>query len=291
LDISGEGYGSILINGRVVYQPNSRLISQEWSIDSLAVEHKKDSVLISLYALSNFSAKVIQKERNDSKYKSEEELLRNIKAQYQSDKNLWIVMLLFLGLTLGIYRMKYPKSFASLFDVSDIFRLRLRESFFYELRITQAPNLIHYFVLAVLFTLFFSKNWEPFSSEEPELNNYHIMLITIFVVSMVYPFLKYAVVGFFSGLFGLDSFAKFHFMESIRLTILILSVAVLSSFIPDELQRVIEPNMLLVSLFLSSLCLMYIKLINRTLDKKLYLFSYICTTEIIPLLFIINFFK
>jgi hypothetical protein len=212
-------------------------------------------------------------------------------VQYQADKNLWVVLLLFLGLLLGVYRMKYPKAFESLFDASDIFRARLRESFFYELRILQVPNLIHYFSLAILFTLYVSKNWDALKEESLTLLNYHFALAIIFILSLTYPFLKFVLISFFSSLFGLNSFAKFHYIESIRLVIVVLSSAVLFSFIPINLLQLVGPNTLLLSLFVLSIGLVFMKLLNKSLDKKLYLFSYICTTEIIPLLFIVNFFK
>lgn len=187
--------------------------------------------------------------------------------------------------------MKYPKSFSSLFDLSDILRLRPRDSFFYELRIMQGPSLIHYLSLATLFTLYTSKNWSSLGLEVVLTTNMLITLALIFVLSLIYPFCKFIVISFFSGLFGLNSFTKFHYMESVRLTIVILSLSVLASFIPIDTTEFFGSNVLLVGLFGLSIALIFLKLLNKTLDKKLYLFSYICTTEIIPLLFIIKIFK
>ncbi len=289
--LSGEGSGSILVNGQLVFLPEHQVVHQVWSIDSLAKKYKTDSVLISLSGFKTTSAQVVQGQSINFNSAVETGLLYNQRIQSRSDKNLWVILLLLLGLMLGVYRMKYPKAFASLFDASDIFRLRPRESFFYELRIMQTPNIVHYFSFAILLTLFISKNWDSLGLEEFLPANYLLALVIVFSMSLTYHLVKFVIVSFFSGVFGLNAFTKFHHMESIRLSLVILALAVLSSFVPVDKIFFLEPKMLLMSLFLLSVGLVFIKLLNKTLDKKLYLFSYICTTEIIPLLFIIKVFK
>lgn len=290
LAISGEGTGSIFINNKLVYQSEALQLSQIWSIDSLANEYRTDSILVSLYSVDGASALVVKTAAINPDTRSDEIFLQKEKVLYRTDKNLWVMLLLMLGLIMGVYRMKYPKSFGSLFDVADVFRFRPRDSVFYEMRILQAPNLIHYFSLSILLTLYVSKNWSMLSMHGFWSLGYYPTLVVIFVLSLFYPLIKFVLVSFFTGLFGLNTSAKLHVMESLRLMLLILSLGVLSSFAPTGLLPMFEPNLLLISMFGLSLMLIYIKLLNKTLDKKLYLFSYLCTTEIIPLLFIVNFF-
>lgn len=291
LAISGHGAGSVFIDGQLVFQPESRRFNQIWSIDSLAKKYSTDSVLISISGINNTTAQVIQGESSKFKSVIETELLFNKRVENRSDKNLWVILLLLLGLIMGVYRMKYPKSFASLFSASEIFRLRPRENFFYELKIMQAPNLVHYVSFAILLTLFISKNWDSLELRDSLSINYLIVLLFVFLFALIYHLFKFVIVSFFARLFGLSTFTKVHYIESIRLSLVILSLAVLSSFIPGENLIFLEPKTLLMSLFVISIGLIFTKLLNKTLDKKLYLFSYICSTEIIPLLFIIKVFK
>ncbi|MEQ9299261.1 MAG: DUF4271 domain-containing protein [Cyclobacteriaceae bacterium] len=288
--LAGEGSGIILINGQLVFQPESRRINQTWSIDSLAKQYRTDSVLISLSGFNNTTAQVIQGASTKINSAVETQLLSNKRIQLKSDKNIWVILLLLLGLILGVYRMKYPKSFSSLFDASDIFRLRPRESVFYELKIMQAQSLVHYIAFAILSTLFISKNWNSLGLKESLATSYLMTLLVVFLLASAYHLIKFVTISFFAELFGLNAFTKFHYGESVRFSLVILSVAVLLSFFPINELTMLESKTLLTSLLILSVALIFIKLLNKTLDKKLYLFSYICTTEIIPLLFIIKVF-
>ncbi|GEM_PF-5579913 len=291
LHIQGQGEGSILVNDKLTYYSDSRnSIDEVWSIDSLSYVHGIDSLFITIHELENIRTRIVRLEQARISSSSAIELINLQSFTYETDKNTWIVLLLLSGLLIGIYRSRFPKLFSDLFDLRGILRWRLRQSVFYEIKVFQPSNLFIYALYGFLFVLFYSKNQIYIDSELVVLTSDIYTLILVFIIGFLSCPLKYVIINFFAVMFGLSAYSRFHYMEFIRLTFLGMVMVVLMSFTPLPIRAMLSPDMLLIALLLISISLLFIKLLSNSVDKKLYLFSYICTTEIIPLLFIIKVF-
>lgn len=137
------------------------------------------------------------------------------------------------------------------------------------------------FGLAFLFS-FINKN-------EYLIDNDLLGLFTISLIIFMLFYAKYLLIHLAGSLFALKNFAKNHFKELVRLTLLFnfILVPVVAVINFSELIDFEISYMGFLLLFIFSLVLVLFKLIVLTFRvsdfKYIYLFSYLCLAEIIPL--------
>jgi len=104
---------------------------------------------------------------------------------------------------------------------------------------------------------------------------------------------KVAVVYVLSNLFGMTGIAGVHFFNWIRFTLIIFSALLVILFV-YYISRGINPSVYVIFQYvlLTSLAgwivILFLKLNNRAEHAMFHLFSYICATELIPLLITIK---
>ena len=106
--------------------------------------------------------------------------------------------------------------------------------------------------------------------------------------------LKYSIIAYFSNLFDIAGFANNHFINFIRL-LLIISHISLFILVLFNLSSLVLNETSLYQLFISTVfslaivsIIIYLKLMSAAPFKNLHLFSYLCATELIPFVIILS---
>lgn len=290
LVLVGREKGGVLINNRFVDSNLQERFYSSWSIDSLAEEYNSDSLHVTINESAKLEAYVTKDYLAAMDELPSEHSLRILTTVENSKKSLWVVLLVLSGFLLGLYRARFPKLFESIYAVGEVFRLRFRVNTFYEIKVLQSPNLLVYGLIGLLLALFFSMNGLGDNYRQMTSLNESAILVAVFFIGFLSSPFKYLIIRISAGLFGLSEYTKFHYMEYLRAALLIISLVVVNSFVSLSSQLFMEPTVVMICLLFAVVTLLFIKLLSNSVNKKLYLFSYICTTEIIPLLFIIKVF-
>jgi hypothetical protein len=113
------------------------------------------------------------------------------------------------------------------------------------------------------------------------------------VIILMLLFAKIVMVFLLSNLFGMKGIAGIHFFNWIRLLLVIsgsLSVIIFIYFISrgENSQVYVFFLSVIVTFLVGWIVIVFLKLNNRTEHSVFHLFSYICATEVIPLLITIK---
>lgn len=114
-------------------------------------------------------------------------------------------------------------------------------------------------------------------------------LITLGII-LILLLAKYILISIFSLLFGIGERIIFYFMEFLKMAMIfysfifaVLSYTVINHFnvIPDLLKSLV---LIIVLFYLFRFVILFVKFRRTISMKSLYLFSYLCTTEVIPII-------
>jgi hypothetical protein len=208
-----------------------------------------------------------------------------------------VVMALLIFLV-GVVRLN-PKLSSDYFSIAKIFSLRESEDDQFYYRIT-STNILFYLLTSMLFALFFLIVGN-FLEQGGEFNvqgargywEYLLLWGKVSLMVLGLLFIKIIVTFVIALLFGAREVAGFHFLNFIRLSLVsvgLLTLVLVFYFLLHG-QRVGVYNFLYLTfgwILIGWIILFFLKLINRVRHSVFHLFSYICATEIIPVLVIIK---
>lgn len=208
-----------------------------------------------------------------------------------------VVMALLIFLV-GVVRLN-PKLSSDYFSITKIFSLRESEDDQFYYRMT-STNILFYLFTSMLFSLFFLivgyflEQGGEFNVTGAEGYWEYLLLwgkVSLIVLGLL--FIKIMVTFVIALLFGTKEVAGFHFLNFIRLSLVsvgLLSLVLVFYFLLHG-QRVGVYNFLYMTfgwILIGWIILFFLKLVNRVRHSVFHLFSYICATEIIPVLVIIK---
>jgi len=198
----------------------------------------------------------------------------------------------------GVVRLN-PKLSSDYFSINKIFSLRESEDDQFYYRIT-STNILFYLFTSMLFSLFFSIIGY-FLELGGELNvqgargywEYLLLWGKVSLMVLGLLLIKIIVTFVIALLFGSREVAGFHFLNFIRLSLVsvgLLTLVLVFYFLLHG-QRLGVYNFLYMTfgwILMGWIILFFLKLVNRIRHSVFHLFSYICATEIIPVLVIIK---
>jgi hypothetical protein len=215
--------------------------------------------------------------------------------------NAFIIFLLLIGLIYGWLRTTYTSDFRSLFSVSNLLRHSALDEGFLAKPISSWSSVLFVIAFALSFALLIvaiHTNIQNivifnrlFSVSEADITS-KILFYTILIFSFI--LFKYLFLSLMGYIFDLTALVSLQYREFIR------SLLFLGMFLPLimvlylALNTVMPQMVLLIStLAVSSILIITVLRIFYTLNKKvslrnLHLFSYICATEIIPLIILLK---
>lgn len=207
-----------------------------------------------------------------------------------------IVIILFLITT----RLN-PKLTSDYFSVTKIFSLREGDDAQSNARLTNSSNIAFYIICSLLLGFYLiiiinhlpDQYALPFHFQGDTFWSTAWQWVRLSSVVLIIFFIKILLVFSLTRLFGLNGLARIHFFNWVRLILIVFGTASIIVFTYFIL-RGNSPNFFVIFLVLIVVTLtawtflVFLKLNNKTEHSMFHLFSYICATEIIPLLITIK---
>ncbi len=212
--------------------------------------------------------------------------------------NFLSLCLLFLLATHAFLFTFYHRAFQRFYSLRDLFSLRAQEESFLINRPLSSTNTLFAlnlgFVIGYLIVFVQSRNLDVFASRTLLLGDQHMgWLIGEFFLVSGLAFLsmmgKYVLLEVMGGLYKLQDIIHVHYFKILQssllfFTILALFLATIAHNVPTVTW---SSNVLLIPLiafYVARLMLLYMVIRSLESIKNLYLFSYLCIVELIPLI-------
>jgi len=294
----GSGHYLQIQSPRVFYLfVNSRLVSKSKSLmlktDSLTAS--PGHLLISIYqpdGIDHLTTKLVRYQ--------EVGRYSNPARPSRAFNNFILVAVTLLVIFFTALLRSNPQLTTDYLNFVKLFSFKRRDDSQFVLRITSSVNLLFYFFcslltsLAIIVAVHFSNQMSfLFSATYAGIAGYFALwLIVTFVVAaalMTKLFLATAI----SSLFDWRDTAGFQFFNFIRGLVVALSLIGLLSILGFSLKINVDYYFLVKCFFVmlaANAILMFFKLLNRESTSSFHLFSYLCATEIFPLLILIKVF-
>jgi uncharacterized membrane protein YidH (DUF202 family) len=286
---------------------NQRLKPETWtrlSIDSLFQAYKKPQILLTFYGTTGIEDKTVliahRKGNRDEKLITiADESFLSLRPRNISPLNDFFTILFFLILiTVAILFTGSGRAFSRFVDVRDLIVTNVKDEFLVNRPLSRINlSFILLLSLEISFVYFFvrSKNYDIFSTgnfsanEQTLIQNLWDFLKIIVLIFGLYT-VKYFALYLFSSLYRLGSAVNIHYFKVIQsslifFTVLLFGVSVASFYVVDW-QLVIKNIVIYPTIifYILRLPLLYFTIKNSVLTKNLYLISYLCISEFIPII-------
>jgi len=280
----------IFINSTFVLKGSGRL---RLNADSLRNRYS-NSIFISLYQkkwIDDLSVKCALLSTHDEWY--------NPKRPAHAFSNFILVISLILGIFFTTLFHTNPQLTLDYLNFTKLFYLRDREENQITLRVTSSVNLLFYLFcsmmasLALITAMQFSQEGLSFLTYSPSFTTGEYtgqwLLLALVILSVLMA--KLAFVSLIGLLFGWRDMTGVQFFNFIRVLILSLSLIAIVSLFCFSMGITVNYFTLLkagCTLLALGVGLLYFKLQARTVFRSFHLFSYLCATEIFPLVILIK---
>lgn len=267
-----------------------------FDIDSLQRLYGREQVLISVYQpksfFENLDFSVVTKGKGQQAVVSD----LSLKRENTPLENFFIVGLLVL---LGSYAFQinqFPRTFKNLYDFGKVFSFKVREEntrvkLFHELHFV---FLLHHCLLVayLLILLTSAHSLVDLSAVIGQQDTFWAFVITwlkLAVAVFLVIWLKYIMVMMLGSLFGLKALKYMHALDFMRMSLILWSFVFVVMTLIYASALVANPLYanILVYIFIAfafaRVVVLYYRLFTSKSFRNVYLFSYICASEIIPL--------
>jgi hypothetical protein len=278
-------------------------------IDSLQQAFGKSKLFLTIYGTNtNVEDITIQIGNKISKAQNTaeigESLLTILPRELSPFQNFFVIGLLLLACLYAFLYNFQPKSFQRFFSVRDLLTLSKRDESFVVNKPFDIGNVLFVvnlsFTLSFIFMLITHEKTDLFSAsnilrEGETLGTLLLNFFEIAIIVFVSLNFKYFALRVLSNLYRLDNITKIHYFKIIQASsiffLLLLIVLTFSTVSNPEIIKNAEKYFFVpISLFfVVRLFLLYFTINKMTTLKNLYLFSYLCIIELIPLIVGIRF--
>ena len=289
-----------------------KLPTNQWvelDIDSLQNAFGKTKLFLTIYGTnSNVEDITIQIGNKISKSQKTaeigESLLTILPRELSPFQNFFVMGLLLLGCLYAFLYNFQPKSFQRFFSIRDLLTLSKRDESFVVNKPFDIGNILFVVnlscTLGFIFMLITHEKTDLFSASNilREGETWGTLMLNFFeiaVIVFVAMIFKYFALKVLSNLYRLDNITNIHFFKIIQASsiffLLILIVLTFSTVSVPEIIKSAEKYLFIpISLFfVLRLVLLYFTINKMATLKNLYLFSYLCIIELIPLIVGIRF--
>jgi hypothetical protein len=287
---------TLFVNGKLI----AEAIHAKYNVDSLVQVLKSSRILMALHqpeiSGSNLYTAIETIVTASISVKTASE---NKPSSYFTDFVV-VAVLILLTLLIVVLRLN-PKLASDYFSVTKIFSLRETDDSQIYSRITSSTNILFYFFCSLILSFYlmivfhFVYPVYPIASHFQGTSFFSAIFnwTELSLIILALFFLKIILVYGIARLFGSKDVAGIHFFNWVRLLLIIFSIMSLVLFT----YFILRGQSLVFHIALHKLiswCLacwvivLFLKLNGRTSFSMFHLFSYICATEIIPLMIIIT---
>jgi len=210
------------------------------------------------------------------------------------------VIILIIFTFFVIVHSLFPTELLDFYSLSSLVTFRFTDTYLTKFRnITKIQTLVIVFQAAMLsgvmiISLHYYNN--PLGDSFIMASNPLWGWLVVFAITLTLIFLKYALISIMSHLFGMTDRINFYFIEYLRMAMIFytaifiaLSYVVINHFY--SLSSILNTVIIIVIVFnFVRLIIIYFKFHGNMSIKNLHLFSYLCSTELIPIVIGLNFF-
>lgn len=273
------------------------------SVDSLYRVYKKKQIYLTIYGSKNVNSKrvvighkLVSQPRN-KKNTSEEvfQILPRKLTPYQSSLSLLFIVTLCLFSYLST---SYNRAFNGFFDLTGFFTVYSREQSLFASQTLSRTNVLFIVLLSLTLSLAYlllqysgltllGNKW--FLQEGETLG---ILLANFFRLSILFfigLISKYFFLGLLGGLFNIGNITDLHFFKLIQANTVFYSLFTVTLFslvlaVPDARTVIKESLLFVLATFYLMRSVIIFLTINRVMPTRvLYLISYLCIVEILPI--------
>ena len=227
-----------------------------------------------------------------------------VPREFSSFKNYFIIGLLLILAFFAMLKATHARAFDEFYSISRTFSLRWKEDSIIAGRPVSSASflflLMYCLVVAFVIQAFLHEtgnsigpfNLDTYESFGTALFNWFGLTFLVFLVMLI----KLVIIWIASTLLGYKDMTSFHFFDYMRISqillFILLIVVTLSIFSYNNFLT--SSNNLLGIVFgftvLLTVILLFFKLLSAPVHRNMHLISYLCTTEILPLIIGIKFF-
>ncbi|WP_128547695.1 DUF4271 domain-containing protein [Larkinella soli] len=317
LDVESNRRYSLLISTRqdgylfIDAALRRKLPADTWQVinlDSLYRVYRKPELFITLYGSPGVEDKMVyvghRKTAAQKAVVTTSSPLTILPRRLSVYPDFFTLVLLFIVAVNAFLFNFHHRAFLRFFSLTDLLSVNTRDELFMINRPVSRVNLLFVlnlsFIIAYLYLFIQSKNIDIFSSRALFLKGQGFGdLITTFFELSGLAFLmllsKYVFLLAIGGLYKLEEIVNLHFFKVIQSSLLFFSagaVGVATIAANAAITGAWQSTWLLIPLvgfYVGRLALLYAVIANRAAIKNLYLFSYLCIVELIPLIIGIRF--
>ena len=273
-------------------------------VDSLESIFGKTKLFLTIYGtntnVEDLSVQIGNKISKTQKViEMNESLLTILPRDISPFQNFFVVGLILLVCFYAFLCNFQPKSFERFFSPRDLLTISKRDDSFVVNKPFDLKNILFIvnlsLTLGFVFMLITHEKTDLFSasnilSEGETLGTLMLNFLEISIIVFASLILKYLVLRVLSNLYRIDNITNIHFFKIIQASslffLVILIVLTLSTVsIPEIVKNAEKYLSIPISLFfIARLALLYFTINKMTTLKNLYLFSYLCIVELIPLI-------
>ncbi|SOD97930.1 DUF4271 domain-containing protein [Spirosoma fluviale] len=311
IDLESNRHYSLLISTRrdgylfVNAALKRKLRANEWqvlSIDSLFQVYRQPEIFLTIYGAPGLNDKQLyigypKSATQKQVVLSDDNLSIRPRPRTLYD-NFLSLGLVFLLATHAFLFAFYQRAFQRYYSLGDLLSLRAQEESFLINRPLSGTNLLFTlnlsFIIAYLIVFVQSRNLDVFDSRALLLGNQqfgwlageYFLVSGLVFVSLISKYFLLEVIG---GLYKLQDIIYVHYFKVLQSSLLFFTTCALVVTVVAYNVNVTTwvPNMLLLPLiafYIARLLLLYFAIRSLEPIKNLYLFSYLCIVELIPLI-------
>jgi hypothetical protein len=291
---------SLFIDNKFIKQNDGGTTSL-LSLDSLYTRYNHDSLYLTLYNKVGFDvppAAAIGYKYSffDTEMNVNPILSRNMDS---NEDYLKIIILVVFAFFVVLHTL-LPAELTDFYSIGTLLTFRYTDTLLTKFRsLTKTHTIVIIYQAALLasimiVSLYYYNN--PLGERYPIKINPIIGWLAIFIITTVLIFFKYILIAIVSHLFGIGERTNFYFLEYLRMAMIFYSVifvlisyTIINHF--HSLHSLLSTLIVAVIIFnFLRLIVIYFKLRRMIPIKNLHLFSYLCSTELIPIVIGLNFF-
>ncbi|MDN5216547.1 DUF4271 domain-containing protein [Fulvivirgaceae bacterium BMA12] len=294
-----QGGSSLFIEQEIVaFYKRRKCIS--FDLDSLFQKYGREDLFVTVYNKSldfNKFTTLLTAKRTEGNQLANT-LIGEISVRDDSVfKNFYLLaLLLFLIILSAVYNLN-PRNFREFYSLHKAFSLKPRYDNISTLKIFNWSNLLiiftHCLLISFMLIVVVGLLGEPIPYVRINIEGLGAGIwrwISLAFVVFLLILIKYILIKLLSTMMNLKKFDHIHFFEFIRISIfiyslaLIFAVVLLLAFYLPVANSFIWVVYLIAFLSVVRIVLLYLKFLRLSTFRNLYLFSYLCTTEILPLI-------
>ncbi len=291
---------AIFINNKIIDRTKTSGC-RYYDIDSLQSIYNQPSLFISFFR-ENLNPGLVTTslmvKQSRSSILRQEKLTPQIKKRVDDHfSDFFVLAILLVAAFYAFLRNRYPKGYRDFFSFSKAFSMSLKEEKLLNQRNMTGTNALFIWMYSLIISLLIILFWKVFQAV-PEGFSF-VALETVkscFISWLILSLLAYAVVGMkyllikvLCSLLNIDKIALIHFFDFIRIGLIFISatLVVSTAMFLSVFGQILSFNFILIGFMVLlgvRVIILLFKLIGSASHRKIHLFSYLCTTEIIPLL-------